>query len=105
VSPSKVPESRTEPTPFQRRASMCLVSGKVVSPFASEHQNPAVAPHGPGGVLHFLFARRERPRSHRAAEERDKFAASHSITSSARNSRPGETSRPSAFAVFRLITN
>jgi hypothetical protein len=34
-----------------------------------------------------LRARRERPRSRRAAEERDELAALHSITSSARSSR------------------
>src|SRR5262249_45976081 len=51
-----------------------------------------------------LRARRERPRG-RAAEQRDEIAPFHSITSSARASRIGGTSRPSAFAVFRLMTN
>src|SRR5262245_51902804 len=42
----------------------------------------------------------------RAAEQRDELAApDHSITSSARASSVGGTSRPSAFAVLRLITN
>src|SRR6516225_298899 len=50
----------------------------------------------------FLRARRKRPRSH-AAEQRDQLAALHSITSSARASNVGGTSRPSAFAVLRLI--
>jgi len=41
-------------------------------------------------------ARRERPRHRRAAEQRDELAAfNHSITSSARASRIGGTSRPS----------
>src|SRR5262245_36321127 len=52
-----------------------------------------------------LRACRERP-CPRAAEKRDELAApDHSITSSARASRVGGTVRPSAFAVFRLITS
>src|SRR5262245_26819027 len=51
-----------------------------------------------------LRPRRERPR-HRPAEKRDELAALHSITSSARASSVGGTSRPSAFAVLRLMTN
>src|SRR5262249_25180235 len=51
-----------------------------------------------------LRARRERPRR-RAAEQRDERAALHSITSSARASSVGGTSRPSALAVLRLITS
>ena len=48
----------------------------------------------------------ERPRSGRtAAEQRDELAPSHSITSSARASSIGGTSKPSAFAVLRLITS
>ena len=53
-----------------------------------------------------LRARRERPSSSRATEQRDDLtAAAHSITSSARASSNGGTSRPSALAVFRLMTN
>src|SRR5262249_61197553 len=51
-----------------------------------------------------LRARRERPRR-RAAEQCDELAALHSMTSSARAERRGGTSRPSAFAVLRLMTN
>src|SRR5262245_1311110 len=51
-----------------------------------------------------LRACRERPRDRRAAEKRDELAAFHSITSSARAMRVGGTSRPSAFAVVRLMT-
>src|SRR6516164_8519401 len=52
-----------------------------------------------------LPARRQRP-GRRAAEQRDELAPSHhSITSSARASSVGGTSRPSAFAVLRLITS
>ena len=47
-----------------------------------------------------LRARRQRPSSSRAAEQRDDLtAAAHSITSSARASSNGETVRPSALAV------
>src|SRR5439155_25920085 len=57
-----------------------------------------------------LRPRRQRPRRRRAAEESDEFASSHrviishSITSSARTSTVGGTSRPSALAVLRLST-
>src|SRR5262249_4272480 len=51
-----------------------------------------------------LGARCKRPRS-RAAESQDERAALHSITSSARASSVGGTSRPSALAVFKLITS
>src|SRR5262249_48819957 len=46
-----------------------------------------------------------RPRRSRAAEQRDEFAARHSITSSARASKIGGRSKPKALAVFRLTTN
>src|SRR5262249_47452893 len=56
-----------------------------------------------------LRARRQRPkkrrRRRRAADERDERAASHSITSSARASRFGGTSRPSTLAAWALITS
>src|SRR5262245_56903696 len=52
-----------------------------------------------------LRARHERPRRRRtAAEQGDELAATdHSITSSARASSVGGTSRPSALAVTRLM--
>src|SRR5215471_3418191 len=57
------------------------------------------------GQLPACCARRERPRCH-TAEQRDELAAAdHSITSSARASSVGGTSRPSALAVLRLITS
>src|SRR5262249_13433222 len=50
----------------------------------------------------------ERPPRRSAAEHRDELAAlyrgNHSITSSAATSRPGGTVKPSAFAVFKLMT-
>src|SRR5262249_14788069 len=63
------------------------------------HQPDALHPH------RLLRARRERPRSCRAAEERDELASSHSITSSARASSVGGTSRPSAWAFCGLTTS
>src|SRR5262249_54069403 len=52
-----------------------------------------------------LGVRRERPRGCRAAEQRDELASSHSMTSSARASSVGGTSRPSVFAVCRFMMN
>ena len=51
-----------------------------------------------------LRVRRERPCGSRAAEKGDEFAPPHSITLSVRASSVGETSRPSALAVIRLMT-
>src|SRR5262249_765453 len=52
-----------------------------------------------------LRTRAERPRSRRAAKQRDELAAfHHSITSSAMARTPGGISRPRAFAVLRLMT-
>src|SRR5262249_54732491 len=56
-------------------------------------------------LARLLRARRKRPRRRRAAQQRDERAALHSITSSARASSVGGTSRPSARAVFRLMTS
>src|SRR5262245_48662541 len=51
-----------------------------------------------------LRPRRKRPRSSRAAEQRDELAPpDHSITSSARPSSGSGTVRPSALAVLRLM--
>src|SRR5262249_16782518 len=61
-------------------------------------------PDAPDALV-LLRPRRERPRGHRAAEQRDELAAFHSITSSASASSFSGTSMPSARAVFRLITN
>src|SRR2546421_1113976 len=59
---------------------------------------------GPDQRDWLLRARRQRPRSRRAANERDELAPLHSITSSARATKIGGTSRPRAFAVLRLMT-
>src|SRR5262245_15341402 len=67
----------------------------------AQHQH-ADAPH----PLALLRARRERPSRRRPAEQRDELAApDHSITSSARASKVGGTSSPSAFAVLRLMAS
>src|SRR4029453_1196893 len=52
-----------------------------------------------------LRARRQRPRRRRADEQRDELPPFHSITSSARGSSVGGTSRPNVLAVFILITS
>src|SRR5262249_14987081 len=52
-----------------------------------------------------LRPRLERPSGRRGAHERDELSALHSITSSARASTVAGTSRPSAFAVLRLMTS
>src|SRR5262245_19437961 len=58
-----------------------------------------------GRSIALLRACHERPRC-RPTEQRDELAASdHSITSSARASSVGGTSRPSALAVLRLTTS
>src|SRR5262249_53400827 len=53
--------------------------------------------------LGLLRARRERPRGRRAAQERDKCAPVHSITSSARSRNDSGIDRPSTLAVVRLM--
>src|SRR5262249_3548001 len=79
--------------------SLCF---RVALEMAHQHTDP---PH----PLALLRARRERPRGRRAAEKRDELTAlhlcAHSITSSARASSVGGTSRPSALAVLRLNTS
>src|SRR6266699_902635 len=70
----------------------------IVCGIRHEH---ADAPHAPG----LLRSRRERPSRRRAADKRYELAALHSITSSARASSVGGTSRPSALAVLRLIVS
>src|SRR5262245_42692953 len=62
-----------------------------------EHRDP---PH----PLPLLRACRNRPRR-RAADQRDELRGFPSITSSARASRAGGKSRPSALAVLRFMTS
>src|SRR5262245_9118951 len=57
-----------------------------------------------GRRLCLLHARRERPHRRRATEQRYEPAPPHSITSSASASSLGGISRPSPFAVLRLMT-
>src|SRR5262249_8177814 len=70
---------------------------RIVRAPAHEH---ADAPH----PLGLLRARRERPRSRRAAEQRDEPAPLHSITSSARSKIPVGIVTPSALAALSLTT-
>src|SRR5262245_52696378 len=83
--------------PLQERSDASL-SFHIGCIRAHEH---ADAPH----PLVLLRSRRERPRGCRAADQHNEVAPLHSITSSARAISVGGTSRPSAFAVLRLMTN
>src|SRR5262245_65815340 len=84
---------------FQLRAEgLILGNRRRVVEQGTEHAKP-------NELARLLRARRQRPRGCRAAEKSDELAPSHSITSSARARSVGGTSRPSAFAVLRLIAN
>src|SRR5262249_58372053 len=83
--------------PLQEGSEPCLVM-RIVRRCGEEH---ADAPH----PLALLRARRERPRGCRATEQRDEFAALHSITSSAVASSASGTFNPSFFAVLMLMTS
>src|SRR5262249_22171788 len=79
-------------------------SGQVVMKFrvvlGMRHQNA-----DPPFSLDLLRTRRERRCGGRTAEQRDEVAAIHSITSLAMACNVKGTVSPSAFAVFRLMTN
>src|SRR5262249_21241149 len=82
------------------QAAQAIDEGGVVLLQAQRKERDARTGVGRAGVLR---TRRERPRR-RAAKQRDEIAPpNHSITSSARASSVGGTSRPSALAVLRLI--
>src|SRR6476619_6122900 len=72
----------------------------AIAVYASQPLSPVATQHSlPSGRYSLLG-----PDFHR--QDRTSFAwRTHSITSSARADRVGGTSRPSALAVFRLITN
>src|SRR5439155_24781668 len=93
------PSKPFEPLPERREARLAF---RIV---LGEGQQHADAPH-PIGLLR---PRRPRPRRRRAAEEGDELASLHerfhSITSSTAICSASGTARPSAFAVFMLITN
>jgi hypothetical protein len=79
-----------------------LTHANVVSGGIIQNTDGRSTDHRHGRLLR---ARRQRPGCHRAADERDEFAASHSMTSSARTSSDGGMVSPSAFAVLLLMTN
>src|SRR6516164_5765091 len=87
--PSELPEPLPETLKITLRV-------RVVLGDSQQYGDP---PH----LVALLRARRERPRSRRAAEQRDEGPAPHSITSSAATSSLSATVRPSAFAVLRLM--
>src|SRR5262249_27631250 len=91
-----------------------IVEGDVLAFEVTEIAQPVTEGVPPGRVINdadardlprLLRPRRERPRRSCAAEQRDEIAPLHSITSSAMASTPGGIVRPSALAVFRLITS
>src|SRR6516162_6235943 len=65
----------------------------------------AVHQHADAALRAGLRPRRERPRRRRTAEQRDERAPLHSITSSAVICMISGTVRPSALAVFKLMTS
>ena len=72
------------------------ISGSSVQAATRENTDPP---------LGMLRPRRERPRATAPPSSVMNSRRSHSITSSARASNVGGTSRPSALAVLRLITS
>src|SRR5262245_45595203 len=96
------------PAIFYRRVAAFYVARFAQTPSECRHGRLGTGRSGvkiPDHWHRLLCARRDRPSRRRAAEQRDELAAgTHSITSSARASRVGGTSRPSALAVIKLIT-
>src|SRR5215475_13672525 len=82
------PAQLREPLEERRYAGLKL---RIVSGAGHQHADTPYA-------LALRRARRERPCCRRAAEKRDEVAPIHSITSSARASRVGGTSRPIVLA-------
>src|SRR5262249_693606 len=90
VAPAELPERIEE----HRDA---ILTFSIGLPVGSDQQ--ADAPH----LLGLLRASGQRPRSRRAAEQRDEVATPHSLTSSARPDSGSGTVMPSGFAVLRLM--
>src|SRR5215813_6039557 len=99
------------PPIFDRHIPALVITGSTEA--ATECLHKVCCCAGRGGVhvandghSRLLRPRRERPRRRRAAKEGDELApVAHSITSSARASSVGGTSRPSALAVLRLVNS
>jgi len=91
--------SRSGCDPLVRIYARC--GSSPLSTLGIDDHRGAVEIHDHRNAL--LRARRERPRGSRAAEQRDEFAALHSITSSARNRKVSGIMRLIAFAVLRLM--
>src|SRR5215813_11784868 len=81
------------PCPFSR----------PLSPTADTMRHLTRSPHR--RAIGLLRPRHERPGCRCAAESQDELAPLHSITSSARASSAGGTSKRTALAVLRLITS
>src|SRR5262245_59379358 len=91
--------NRSAPRVFQA-ALECSEPGLAFRRVRGSVHQDADPPH----LVALLCMAPHRPRRN-AAEQRDKLAPSHSITSSARASSVGDTSKPSALAVPRLMIN
>src|SRR6266568_2888061 len=89
---AKLPEKRTPCAPPTRFGKECSRDCRM------ENRYPLLR-------CRLLRACRERPRDYSAANKRNELAPPHSITSSARASTWGGSSRPSVFAVLRFITS
>src|SRR5262245_9474408 len=106
------PEKEADPTyPFAllRARRRARFRASTISAFTRVFRR-AMRAHSRVAALAARFARqrgpcRDRPRERRATSERNERAPVHSITSSARATSVGDTARPSAFAVLRLITS
>src|SRR5262249_48316713 len=96
---------------LQRRFSRNLLSPLTLCGSSYRARPRLYAQKSERGVRAAVWerVRRERPRGRRAAEQRDELApfelSAHSITSSASSCNALGTSRPSALAVCKLMTN
>src|SRR5262249_55913613 len=89
-----------------RSSSPCsLGTGTALSIFQGWFRPSGRDDADPSHTLGLLRARRERPGSRRAPEQRDELAAVQSITSSARASSVGGISTPIVLAAFKLMIN
>src|SRR5258708_26492449 len=86
------PTQRLQALPKGRRARL---SFRIILRIVHQHCDPA-------HPIWLLRTRRERPRSQRAAKQRDELAPPHSRTSLARATNTSDKETPSDAAVLRL---
>jgi opacity protein-like surface antigen len=95
VTEVSAPSNITQPI---HKSSNASTTFGIIFGGRHQHSDP---PH----TLCLLRARPNRPRDRCGPEERDEFAAGHSMTSSARASSVAGAVRPSAFAAPRFMMN